>query len=110
MQQESTKSSIDHKNATTSLVVTGHSKPSYSILVGNFVKVYPINLFASLPQHDKFLVKERQHDPTTGFTKAKLVLKSSSTGVYVEQNIRCAPCANSNVFRLLHHKIIVLIL
>ena len=74
----------DHKNET---VVTGYSKPSYSILVGNFVKVYPTNLFASLPQHDKFLVKERQHDPTTGFTKAKLVLKSSSTGV--ERNKRC---------------------
>ena len=88
MQQESTKSSIDHKNDTRSLVVTGYGKSSYPILVGNFVKVYPINLFASLPQHDKFLVKERQHDPTTGFTKAKLVLKSSSTEV--EQNTRCA--------------------
>ena len=54
----------------------GCMKPVYPVLVGNSVKVYPINLFA-LPQHDKFLVKERQHDPTAGCTRAKLVLKSS---------------------------------
>ena len=78
----------DRKNEATSLAVTDYIKPSYPILVGNFVKVYPTSLFASLPQHDKFLVKERLHDPTTGFTKSKLVLKSCSTEV--EQNTRCA--------------------
>ena len=67
----------DHKNP--SLGVISYTKPVYSILVGNFMKVYPISLFGSLPQHNKFLVKGRQHDPTTGFTTEKLILKSSST-------------------------------
>ena len=66
----------DHKNETTSQVITGYIKPVYHVLVGDSVRVYPTNLFASLPQHDKFLVKERLHDPTVGFTRAKLVLKS----------------------------------
>ena len=64
------------KNTT---VIPGYKKPVYPVLVGNSVKVYPTNLFALLPQHDKFLVKERQHDPTGGFTRAKLVLKSCIT-------------------------------
>ena len=74
----------NHKN--TSHGVPGYTKPVYSILVANSIKVYPTNLFASLPQHDKFLVKERQHDPATGLTKARLILKSSLTEA--EQNTR----------------------
>ena len=64
---------------TTANVLQGYTKLVYPVLVGNSVKVYPTNLFASLPQHDKFLVKERQHDHTAGCTRAKLVLKSSLT-------------------------------
>ena len=67
----------DHENVLQGFA--GYMKPVYPILVGNSVKVYPTNLFALLPQHDKFLVKERQHDPTAGCTRAKLVLKSSIT-------------------------------
>ena len=48
------------------------------------MKVFPTKLFALLPQHDKFLVKERLHDPTVGFTRAKLVLKSCSTAVKLD--------------------------
>ena len=62
-------------------------KPIYPVLVGSSVKVYPTNLFASLPQHDKFLVNERLHDPTVGFSRAKLALKSSFTEV--KEDLRC---------------------
>ena len=74
----------DHKDVLHRVI--GDAKPAaaYPVVVGNSVKVFPTNLFASLPQHDKFLVKERLHDPTVGFTRAKLVLKSSST-----QDTRC---------------------
>ena len=64
---------------TTANALQGYTKLVYPVLVGNSVKVYPTNLFALLPQHDKFLVKERSHDPTKAFTRAKLVLKSCLT-------------------------------
>ena len=43
------------------------------------MRVYPKSPFASLPQHDKFFIKERLHDPAVGCTRVKLVLKSCST-------------------------------
>lgn len=49
----------DHKNETTSQIVTGYINPVYPVLVKNSIKVYSTNLFASLPQHDKFLVKQK---------------------------------------------------
>ena len=49
----------------------GYSKSTYTVLVGNCVKVYSTNLFASLPHHNKFMVKERLKD------KVRLRLKSS---------------------------------
>ena len=70
----------------TSQIVTGYIKPVYPVLVGNSVKVCSTSVFASLPQHDKFLVKERLRDPIAGFTRAKLVLKSSFTEV--KENLR----------------------
>jgi len=36
--------------------------PTYNVLVGNFVKVYDTKLCASLPLHDKFMIKERVKD------------------------------------------------
>ena len=75
--------------------ITGYAKPVYPVLVGNSVKVFPTNMFASLPQHDKFLVKERLHDPTVGFSRAKLVLKSCSTEARLDT--RCVYLAMSNL-------------
>lgn len=83
--QQPCKHIIDN-DATPSQIVTGFMKPVYPVLVGNSVKVCSTNLFASLPQHDKFLVKERLRDPVAGFTRAKLVLKSSITEV--KENLR----------------------
>lgn len=48
--------------------------PTYPVLVGKSTKVYPTNPFASLPRCDKFLVKEKLHDPTR-FVRVKLVLE-----------------------------------
>ena len=67
----------DHRNVSNR--VMGYTKPIYPVLVGNSVKIFPTNLFGLLPQHDKFLVKERLHDPTVGYARAKLVLRSSAT-------------------------------
>ena len=74
----------DHRNVSQR--VTGYTKPAYPVLVGNSVKVFPTDVFALLPQHNKFLVKERLHDPTVGYARAKLVLRSS--GTKAEHNIR----------------------
>ena len=74
----------DHKNVSQR--VMGYTKPAYPVLVGNSVKVFPTNVFALLPQHNKFLIKERLHDPTVGYVRAKLVLRSS--GTEAEHNIR----------------------
>ena len=76
----------DHKNVSKQVI--GYIKPVYPVLVENSIKVHPTNPFASLPRHDKFLVKERLHDPTIGFARVRLALKSCSTEV--EQNTRCA--------------------
>ena len=89
------------KNTTTAVddnkshIVTGSIKPVYPVLVGDYVRAYPTNLFASLPQHDKFLVKERLHDPTVGFTRAKLVLKSCVTEVEEKDSrfVNLRPCS-----------------
>ena len=57
----------------------GYTKPAYPVLVEDSVKVFPTNFFASLPQYGKFLVKERVYDHTEGYSRAKLVLRSSPT-------------------------------
>ena len=77
-------------------MLQGYTKPVYPVLVGNSVKVYPTNLFASLPHYNKFLVKERLHDPTKGFTRAKLVLKSCLT----EAEQKDARCADHDVITI----------
>ena len=64
-----------------SQIITGYIKPVYPVLVGDSVRICSTSLFASLPQHNKFLVKERLHDHTVGFSRAKLVLKSCVTEV-----------------------------
>lgn len=56
-----------------------YTKPIIPILVENSVKVYATNLFVLLPQHDKFMVKERVYDPTVGCARTKLVMKLCST-------------------------------
>ena len=55
----------------------GYNKATYAVLVGNVVKVYSTNTFASLPLNNKFMVKER-HQDATGVTKVKLALKQST--------------------------------
>ena len=51
----------------------GYNKPTYPVLIGSYVRVYMTKLFAILPQHSKFMVKER----LPGMAKVKLTLKSS---------------------------------
>ena len=51
-------------------------KLSYIVSVGNTVKTYNTKIFASLPQQNKYMVKQRVRD-TSGATRIKLVLKSS---------------------------------
>ena len=86
-QDEASRRQIKHEPVKTlqettlpsSLPVTGHgyNKATYAVLVGNVVKVYSTNTFASLPHNNKFLVKERRQDPS-GVTKVKLALKQST--------------------------------
>ena len=63
-------------------IVTGYNKPTYPVLVGDFVRVYTTKDFASLPHRDTFMVKERIKDDF-GVVKAKLTLKCSATIRYV---------------------------
>ena len=49
----------------------------YPVLVGNTVRTYNTKLFASLPQQNKYMVKQRVRD-ASGATKIKLVLQSSN--------------------------------
>jgi len=51
----------------------GYNKPTYPVLVGNYVRVYMTKFFAILPRHSKFMVKER----LPGMAKVKLTLKCS---------------------------------
>ena len=86
VQQSYKNSTVVDDLRNVSQRVTGYTKPAYPVLVGNSVKVFPTDVFALLPQHNKFLVKERLHDPTVGYARAKLVLRSS--GTEAEHNIR----------------------
>ena len=56
-------------------VVTGYTKPTYAVLVGNTVQVYDTSIFASLPHCNKFMVKEKQKEDSSGIIKVKLHLK-----------------------------------
>ena len=51
-----------------------YDKLCYAVLIGDTVKVCNTKLYASLPQQNKYLVKERSKD----HHRVKLVLKSSS--------------------------------
>ena len=62
-------------NPVVEKVAVGFNKPSYPVLIGNNVVVCNTKLFASLPLHDKYMVKERVHGISG--VRAKLVLKSS---------------------------------
>ena len=55
----------------------GYNKATYAVLVGNVIKVYNTNTFASLPCNNKFMVKER-HQDASGVTRVKLALKQST--------------------------------
>jgi len=59
----------------------GFNKPSYPVLIGNNVVVCETKLFASLPLHDKYIVKERVQ--CASGVRAKLVLKSTFIEKYV---------------------------
>ena len=53
----------------------GYSKATYVVYIGNAVKVYLTQLFACLPRHNAFLVKER----VKGTNRVKLVMKTTTT-------------------------------
>ena len=96
----------DHKDGTTSHIVTGYIKPVYHVLVDDTVKIFSTNQFALLPQHTKFLVKERIHDPTVGYARAKLVMKSCwTTAEEKDSRFVCnKPCC---LVEFLHQKILL---
>lgn len=58
----------------------GFNKPSYPVLIGNNVVVCDTKLFASLPLHDKYMVKERVQGVSG--VRAKLLLKSTYIDKY----------------------------
>jgi len=66
-----------YSETSTAAKPFGYNKLTYPVLVGNVVRVYSTELFASLPNHDKVMVKERQKD-STGNVRVKLALKSST--------------------------------
>jgi len=57
-------------------VATAYNKSTYTVLIGDCVKVCSPHTFAALPSHNKFLVKERIQD-LSGVTRVKLTLKSA---------------------------------
>ena len=69
---------INYKQAATA----GYTKSNYAVLVGSSVKEYDTGLFAALPCHNTFIVKEKQKD-SYGVTRVKLVLKSTDTHRFV---------------------------
>ena len=63
-------------NASTTGSGNGYKKPNYTVLLGNAARVFNTKLYASLPQHNKFLVKVRDKE------KCRLVLKSGNPDHY----------------------------
>ena len=63
----------------------GYNKLTYTVLIGNTVKVYNTTM-ASNPHYDKFIVKERYKD-TSGITKTKLTLKSNGRYSYTQLHV-----------------------
>ena len=74
------KSVTDHKPIESKHV--GYNKATFAVLIGDSVKVYGTKQYASLPCHDKFMVKERIKG-NAGVAKARLVLKSSMAEKFV---------------------------
>ena len=82
----------------TKKVSIGYNKSTYAVLIGNSVKVYSTNVFATLPCNNKFLVKER-HQDLSGVTRVKLTLQStaekeryiaiSSPLLYMQKSLIC---------------------
>ena len=68
------------ENPIVEKVTVGYTKPSYPVLIGNDVVVYDTKLFASLPLHDKYMVKDRVQGASG--VRAKLILKSSAENRY----------------------------
>jgi len=75
----------DHEDNVQSVMTPGYNKPTYAVLIGNSVKVYSTSVFALLPSHSTFMVKERQKD-SSGVTRVKLALKSSTDQRYHAHN------------------------
>ena len=66
-------------NITTDAVEESNAgqRQSYVVLVGSRVRTVNTKLYASLPVHNKFMVKQREQN-LFGVTKVKLVLKSNN--------------------------------
>ena len=56
-------------------VIDCYRKTSYAVLIGNTVRVYDTKMYASLPLHNKCMVKERVKD-ASGNTRVKMSLKT----------------------------------
>ena len=52
-----------------------YSKATYAVLIGNSVRIYDTKMYASLPLHNKCMVKERIKD-ASGNTRVKMSLKT----------------------------------
>ena len=71
IQKPQTFSTTETANKVAKPNKTGYNKSTYTVLVGNCVKVYSTK-FSSLPHHNKFMVKERIKETN----KVKLILVS----------------------------------
>ena len=72
-----TPTSHAHVIGNSQAVIDSSLNPSYAVLVGNTVRAYSRELYASLPLQDKYMVKQRVQY-ASGVTRIKLVLKSGN--------------------------------
>ena len=99
---ESVKPSQEKASSTYALPEPkkgGYNKSTYAVLIGNTVKVYSTNTFASFPHNNKFLVKER-HQDASGITKVKLTLKSTEKERYISYSIHFYAITNNRSLNL----------
>ena len=75
--QSKPQTALENSSIVTSGSHGCYLKSSYPVLVGNTVRTYNTKLYASLPQQNKYMVKQRVQD-ASGATKIKLVLLSSN--------------------------------
>ena len=75
--QSKPQTAVEKSSTITTNSHDCYMKSSYPVLVGNTVRTYNTKVYASLPQQNKYMVKQRVRD-ASGNTKAKLVLQSSN--------------------------------